>query len=343
MESKLRFGVLFEEWKPYLVMSSLAGLLPAVYMILVQSLLSNGINGLVLLVYQHFIATVFLFALAFFFEKGKRPPLTLEILCYSFLLGFLQVTLCQLFLTLSLGFIGATFQSVAMNTNTAVIFVLAVIFKVERLRFWSIHGQAKIWGVVVSAVGSTVMVMWTGPALLPLLTTSKASHDKTIGATMLSLAVLSGASWNLLMGHVGRKYPADLSLSAMMSFFGTIQTAIIAAFFVTRESWHLKLEGGLVLLGIFYGGIAMTGLLSYSLTWCIRKKGSVFTSAFSPLVVVFSFLLETAVLKKRPHLGSIIGGVLVVFGLYLLLWGKANENKKEAKPCKGSDVNESLI
>ena len=69
MESKLRFGVLFEEWKPYLVMSSLAGLLPAVYMILVQSLLSNGINGLVLLVYQHFIATVFLFALAFFFEK----------------------------------------------------------------------------------------------------------------------------------------------------------------------------------------------------------------------------------------------------------------------------------
>lgn len=86
-----------------------------------------------------------------------------------------------------------------MNTNTAVIFVLAVIFKVERLRFWSIHGQAKIWGVVISAVGSTVMVMWTGPALLPLLTTSKASHDKTIGATMLSLAVLSGASWNLLM------------------------------------------------------------------------------------------------------------------------------------------------
>lgn len=53
--------------------------------------------------------------------------------------------------------------------------------------------------------------------------------------------------------HVSQKYPADLSLSALMSFFGTIQTTILTAIFVEEKSWHLKWEGGLVLLTIFYG------------------------------------------------------------------------------------------
>lgn len=47
-------------------------------------------------------------------------------------------------------------------------------------------------------------------------------------------------------------------------------------------------------------GIGVTGILAYIQTWCIHKKGPVFTAAFSPLLIVFSFLLETSNPWEEP-------------------------------------------
>jgi hypothetical protein len=53
-------------------------------------------------------------------------------------------------------------------------------------------------------------------------------------------------------------------------------------------------------------GIVVTGLSYYVMTWSIKKKGPVFTSAFNPLLVVFSFLLQTFVLGYSAHLGRYV-------------------------------------
>ncbi|KAG2699556.1 hypothetical protein I3760_07G196900 [Carya illinoinensis] len=76
-------------------------------------------------------------------------------------------------------------------------------------------------------------------------------------------------------------------------------------------------------------GVVVTGLSYYVRTWSIKKRGPVFTTAFNPLLVVLSFLLQTFVLGNSAHLGNIVGGVLVILGLYLLLWAKANEMEKK--------------
>ncbi|KAG6649257.1 hypothetical protein I3843_07G196100 [Carya illinoinensis] len=115
----------------------------------------------------------------------------------------------------------------------------------------------------------------------------------------------------------------------MMSLFGTIQAAIVAAFVSSSSSWKLKWEGGLVLITIKLQGVVVTGLSYYVRTWSIKKRGPVFTTAFNPLLVVLSFLLQTFVLGNSAHLGNIVGGVLVILGLYLLLWAKANEMEKK--------------
>ena len=53
-------------------------------------------------------------------------------------------------------------------------------------------------------------------------------------------------------------------------------------------------------------GIVVTGLSYYVMTWSIKKNVPVFTSAFNPLLVVFSFLLQTFVLGDSAHLGRYV-------------------------------------
>ncbi|GAB4838308.1 hypothetical protein Ancab_027838 [Ancistrocladus abbreviatus] len=320
----------WEQGKPYLFLS-LNVLCLAIFMILVEDLFSDGINSFVFVVYEHAISTILLSLLAFFLER--RPPLSFKIICYAFLLGLLQVTLCQMLMTVALQFISSTYESVAINLVPSIVFVLALAFGLEKLSFPTINGQAKVWGLAFSAAGAITVVLWKGPQIFKL-SFSKALQATSnggvgiIGSIMIVIGILATCFWNITVDHVVKIYPAELSLTAMMSFFGTIQTAIITAFLVSNSSWKLKWEKGLTLSTLLLGGTVVTGLSYYVMAWSIKKKGPVFTTAFNPLLVVFSFLLQTFVLGSSVHLGSVVGAVFVMIGLYLLLWAKANDVEK---------------
>ncbi|KAK4564854.1 hypothetical protein RGQ29_006782 [Quercus rubra] len=245
-------------------------------MILIESVTSSGVSALVIVVYEHVIATILLAVLAFFLERNERPPLSFKILCYAFLLGLLQITLCQLLMTIALQFVSSSYESIGINLVPSVAFVMALFFRQEKLKFWSINGQGKIWGLVLSAAGALVLVLWEGPVLLTSrLSNIQATSDGVIGLIMIVVGVLATNFWNIMVG------------------------------------------------------IVVTGLSYYVMTWSIKKNGPVFTSAFNPLLVVFSFLLQTFVLGDSAHLGSIVGAVSVIFGLYLILWAKANDMEKK--------------
>lgn len=57
----------------------------------------------------------------------------------------------------------------------------------------------------------------------------------------------------ILQKHVIQIYPAEISLTAMMSLFGTIQTAIVAAFVDSSSAWKLEWDGGLILITLLLG------------------------------------------------------------------------------------------
>uniref|UniRef100_A0A7N2MTS0 EamA domain-containing protein n=1 Tax=Quercus lobata TaxID=97700 RepID=A0A7N2MTS0_QUELO len=256
---------------------------------------------------------------------NNRPPFSIKILCYAFLLGLLQISLSQVLFTMSLQFVASTYQSVGLNLIPSLVFVMALIFHQEKLKCWSINGQAKIWGLALTAAGALVVLLWKGPVVLNSMFNIQATSDVFTGSIMIIVGVLAKSFSNILVGHVIQFCPAELSLTAMMSLFGTIQTAVVSAFVISWSSWDLKWEKGLVLVTILLGGIVVTGLSYYVMTWSIKKKGPVFTSAFDPLLVVFSFFLQTFVLGNSAYLGSIVGAVLVILGLYLILWAKNND------------------
>ncbi|XP_043722070.1 WAT1-related protein At3g30340-like [Telopea speciosissima] len=206
---------------------------------------------------------------------------------------------------------------------------MAVIFRRESFRFCSINGQAKVWGISLSVLGTIAMVLYTRETI-PKHQSSEigfpATGNRFIGYLANLVSLLALGSLNVLLEHVTTKYQGDMSWAAMISFCGTLQTVAIAAF-TDRSStaWKIRLEGSLEVLTILYGGILMTGICFYATTWCIHKKGSVFASAFGPLIIIFSFLFESN-FRKKVQFESIIGAALVVVGLYLLLWAKAKDS-----------------
>ncbi|KAL4182277.1 hypothetical protein AMTRI_Chr12g241700 [Amborella trichopoda] len=332
-----------EAYKPHLLLIlmnlGIAGLL-----VLTKSALSTGMSAPVLLVYQHVVATLVLTPMAYF-EREKRPPLSFKILGWACILAFLEIMVVQFLYTVSLRFISASFQSTVTNAETAVTLVLALVFGQEKLGFWRIEGQAKVLGVVTSTVGSTVMVLWTGPTILKTLHIDGGSPslDHVTGGLMLVLAMLAESTWFLLMGPAVRMYPEG-SLMAMMSCFGTIQTTIVAAITERKaSSWAIDFGGGLELATILYGGALAQGLSYYALAWCIHKKGPVFTIAFSPLSIIGSCLLETILFGEPIYLGSILGAMMVVGGLYLLLWAQAKEAKAEMRRSGDGGTSTPLV
>ncbi|KAK6922862.1 hypothetical protein RJ641_011166, partial [Dillenia turbinata] len=74
-------------------------------------------------------------------------------------------------------------------------------------------------------------------------------------------------------------------------------------------------------------GIVGSGLGVALMGWCTKIKGPFYVSSFYPVSLVFVALVGSLILDENLHLGSILGGFLIVIGLYGFLWGKAHEEK----------------
>ncbi|XP_062010810.1 protein WALLS ARE THIN 1-like [Rosa rugosa] len=61
--------------------------------------------------------------------------------------------------------------------------------------------------------------------------------------------------------------------------------------------------------------------------WVIERGGPVFVSVYLPLQTLLVALMASVILGEQFYLGGIIGAVLIVAGLYLVVWGKNEESK----------------
>ncbi|RHN79427.1 putative EamA domain-containing protein [Medicago truncatula] len=77
-------------------------------------------------------------------------------------------------------------------------------------------------------------------------------------------------------------------------------------------------------------GIVTSSIQYYVQGYVIKATGPVFVTAFTPLRMIAVTALACIFLKEKLHLGSIVGGLVVVIGLYLVVWGKSKEQRAMA-------------
>jgi drug/metabolite transporter (DMT)-like permease len=59
----------------------------------------------------------------------------------------------------------ASFSSALVNILPTVTFIMAIILRMEKLRFRSLHSQAKVAGTICTVTGTVLMIMYHGPVV----------------------------------------------------------------------------------------------------------------------------------------------------------------------------------
>ncbi|KAL8143150.1 hypothetical protein V2J09_016182 [Rumex salicifolius] len=302
----------------------------------------DGMNLRILIAYRFIFAVAFISPLAYFLERKSRPKLTWTILGQTFLCGLLGGSLAQNTYLESLTLTSVTFASAMANLIPVITFILAVSFRLEKLYIRRMSGRAKVLGTFLGVAGAMLLTFYKGiviklwPNNIHLIHIHPSEHDvgsshphdsnRILGALMSLVSALSYASWLIIQAKMSLRYPSYYSSTALMSLMGAVQ-AIMFALIVDHNWEHWKLGWNIRLVTVAYSGVIGSGMVVAIQAWCLRLKGPLYVSIFSPLQLILVALTGSLMLDEKLYLGSVMGGILIVSGLYAVLWGKAKEMK----------------
>ncbi|KAH1204232.1 Protein WALLS ARE THIN 1 [Glycine max] len=148
----------------------------------------------------------------------------------------------------------------------------------------------------------------------------------TLGCLYLIGHCLSWSGWLVLQAPVLKKYPARLSVTSYTCFFGILQFLVIALLLERdAQAWLFHSAGEV--FTILYAGVVASGIAFAVQIWCIDRGGPVFVAVYQPVQTFVVAIMASIALGEEFYLGGIIGAVLIVAGLYFVLWGKSEERK----------------
>ncbi|XP_020270651.1 WAT1-related protein At1g09380-like [Asparagus officinalis] len=266
--------------------------------------------------------------------RKSRPTLTWKILMQAFFCGLFGGALAQNLYVVNVKLTSATFATAMTNLIPAITFVMAVIFRLERLGIKSVSGQAKVLGTIVGIGGAMTLTFYKGADInlfsskfdlfkssLDIGGIHQQSADHVISSLLAVATCFSYAIWLIIQAKMSQAYPCHYSNTALMCLMAAVQ-ANVYALCMDRHWDHWRLGFDVRLLTVVYVGVVASALILTVLSWCIKQKGPLYASVFNPLMLVIVAFLGSLLLDEKLHVGSIIGAVLIVIGLYMVLWGR---------------------
>lgn len=306
--------------------------------------LNRGMSHYVLVVYRHAFATAAIAPFAIVLERKVRPKITFPIFMQIFVLGLLGPVIDQNFYYAGLKFTSPTFSCAMSNMLPAMTFVMAVLCRMEKVDMKKFRCQAKVLGTIVTVAGAMLMTLYKGNVInffwtdhihhlkssAPEAAAAAAAADKDWlkGSILLIIATFAWASFFILQAVTMRRYSAQLSLTTLVCFIGTLQS-IAVTFVVEHRPSVWSIGWDMNLLAAAYAGIVSSSIAYYVQGLVMEKRGPVFVTAFSPLMMIIVAVMGSFILAEKIYLGGVLGAVLIVMGLYSVLWGKYKEYKEK--------------
>ncbi|CAN7068278.1 unnamed protein product [Brassica rapa subsp. trilocularis] len=342
----------FEKARPFMAIVFIQ-FLYALMSIVAKIALNQGMSPHVLVAYRMAVAAALITPFALVLERNSRPRLTFKIFLQISILSLFEPVVEQNLYYSGMKLTTATFTSALCNALPAMTFIMACIFKLEKVNIRRRHSQAKLVGTMVAIGGAMLMTFFKGN-VIELPWTSKPmgiigqahsmntpkQEDIGKGSVMLVASCFSWSCYIILQANILNTYNAELSLTALMCFMGMLEASVIALIWERKNMSVWKIHPDMKLLASIYGGL-VSGLAYYAIGWASKKRGPVFVSAFNPLSMVIVAVLSSFVFLEKLYLGRVVGSVVIVFGVYLVLWGKSKD--KIEQPSTNAGCAETVV
>lgn len=266
---------------------------------LIGKSLTSQIDPPVVLFFRVFIVCI-VFALFFAFKKGngikkvdkKDIPLLL-------ILGLVNIPINQFLFLKSLEYTSAPHVSLAYSLTPAFVFLIAFFFMKERTSY------KKIIGILTAIIGTIVVL---------LEKKFDFSSDTFFGDILALLAAFSWAIYTVLGKNFTMKYGAIYStfLSMLVGF-----VMYIPIFLLLPNQIVLSDFSPVNWLQVFYLG-AITSGVGYALWYYVLgKMDASKVSVFNNIQPILTAILSLILFGTNISLYFIVGGLLVISGVYL--------------------------
>ncbi|XP_057431623.1 WAT1-related protein At1g68170-like [Lotus japonicus] len=330
-------GNVVQGLKPTLVMVGVQIAMAGVN-VLLKLAVNDGMNLTVVTAYRFVFATAFIAPLALILERKKRTKMTWMLLFQSFLCGLFGGA-SQNFYLESLALTSVTFAAAMSNLTPAITLIIAASFRLEKINLETTAGKAKIVGTITGIGGAMVLTLVKGKEIkiesfhVNLLHPQNGTHphaggtgENLLGALCSLASGTSYSLWLIIQRKMTERYDGHYTSTALMSFWASV-LSFVFALFIERDWSQWRLGWNIRLLTVAYAGIVISGLVVVVISWCVQMRGPLFVAIFNPLVLVILAFACSTILNEKLYWNSIIGAVLIVCGLYAVIWGKSKEMK----------------
>ncbi|CAN1329581.1 WAT1-related protein At4g30420 [Linum perenne] len=295
-----------ENYKPEIAMTSLQ-FSYAVISIAGRAALLEGLSPRVFVVYRQAIAAITISPIAYF-SRGKQggPSIGIRSFALIFLAALIGVTINQNLYFQGIYMASSSMGSATGNLVPGITFVMAVIFGLEKVNLRSVRSMAKIVGTILCVTGALTMALIKGPQLFLNNGLGGNEEDWLLGCCFLFASACCWSIWLILQSG-------------------------IVTFFMEPDLNAWKLTSNLQLASCLFTGVVGSGIAFFVQAWCISQRGPLFSALFNPLCTVIVTVLASFLLDEKIYVGSLIGAIGVVVGLYAVLWGKSKDYAKKVE------------
>ncbi|KAF0925816.1 hypothetical protein E2562_018469 [Oryza meyeriana var. granulata] len=328
-----------------------------VTLLLSELALGAGTRPLVLLVYRNLIGAAAVAPLALLFERGMMKKMNTIVCGWISINATFGVLLATGMYYCGLRDTNAAYSANFLNLIPIVTFVIAVILQAEKLAIATWAGRMKLLGTATCVGGTMVVSLFRGELLhlwpTHLLRLGSHGHaaaapsssssspagavsrgTMVYGTLFLCGSCLSYALWFIVQAKLAKVFPSKYWATVLTCLSGSLQ-AFVAGVLTTGDWSEWKLSWDLRLLTVAYSGVFNTGITFVLISWAITRRGPIYPSMFNSLSLIITTVMDSLLLGTNIYLGSVLGALLIIVGLYAFLWGKGKELQLMHGCCHG--------
>ncbi|XP_019100114.1 PREDICTED: WAT1-related protein At3g28070-like [Camelina sativa] len=259
---------------------------------------AKGLNIYPFIGYSYILASLLLLPSLFFTNRSRTlPPLSLSILCKIGLQGFLGS------IYVITGYVGIKYSNPTLgsamgNISPALTFILAVIFRMEKVSFKERSSVAKVMGTILSLTGALVVIFYHGPHVfvassLPYVnfrispSLSSSNSDWLIRGALFTIQGIFVSVSFILQAHIMSQYPAAFTVSFLYTLCVSFVTTTIGLVVEKNNPSVWIIHFDITLITIVTMAI-ITSVYYVIHSWTVRHEGPVYLAIFKPLSILIA-------------------------------------------------------